>query len=171
MVTQSTKPASGEIGAATTQGTTDVTNKTKKRRAGRAVSSSDSASGSGFRTYSPLERSQMMSDIAEKVRSSGCTFKEAIKDAGISEQTFYQWKKAAAAESDSAGNQVASPSGAGRDHSRDAAQAGSAREGAVPQAEEPDIERLQEENLRLRQIFAEKLMAANEELRRRIASL
>ncbi|UVC19254.1 transposase [Mesorhizobium onobrychidis] len=49
--------------------------------------------------YSEKERAQMLAQI-EKSISGGATHKSAVKQAGISEQTYYQWKKAAAPASD-----------------------------------------------------------------------
>lgn len=45
--------------------------------------------------YSAKERAQMLSQI-EKSIAGGESIKSATKQAGISEQTYYQWKKAAA---------------------------------------------------------------------------
>jgi putative transposase len=45
--------------------------------------------------YSAKERAQMLSQI-EKSIAVGESIKSATKQAGISEQTYYQWKKAAA---------------------------------------------------------------------------
>ncbi|WP_245467241.1 MULTISPECIES: transposase [unclassified Mesorhizobium] len=49
--------------------------------------------------YSAKERPQMLAQI-EKSISGGATHKAAVKQAGISEQTYYQWKKAAQPASD-----------------------------------------------------------------------
>ncbi len=53
------------------------------------------------KTYSAKERAQLLSQI-EKSNAGGATIKSAVGDTGISEQTYYQWKKAVApvAESD-----------------------------------------------------------------------
>ncbi|PBB29427.1 transcriptional regulator [Mesorhizobium sp. WSM3866] len=48
--------------------------------------------------YSEKERAQMLAQI-EKSISGGATHKAAVKQTGISEQTYYQWKKAAPAAS------------------------------------------------------------------------
>ena len=50
--------------------------------------------------YSSKERAQKLAQI-EKAIGSGETLKSAAKHAGISEQTYYQWKKAAKPVSDS----------------------------------------------------------------------
>jgi putative transposase len=46
------------------------------------------------RTYSEKERAQKLGEI-EKQTGRGESVKAAVKKAGISEQTYYQWKKAA----------------------------------------------------------------------------
>ena len=51
------------------------------------------------KTYSEKERAQKLSQIAKSL-SGGATTKNAVGQAGISEQTYYQWKKAAAPVSD-----------------------------------------------------------------------
>ena len=45
--------------------------------------------------YSEKERAQKLGDI-ENQTGRGSSLKDAVKKAGISEQTYYQWKKAAA---------------------------------------------------------------------------
>ena len=45
--------------------------------------------------YSEKERAQKLGDI-ENQTGQGSSLKDAVKKAGISEQTYYQWKKAAA---------------------------------------------------------------------------
>ncbi len=118
-----------------------------------------------FRTYSDEERVEMMRTIAARVRDTKCTFKEAIKDAGISEQTYYQWKKL----KPSAGSGI--PAASSNLISKDQGKPRVGERGGLVLEEGPDILKLQQENLRLRQIFAEKLQAANDELRKRIALL
>ncbi len=46
------------------------------------------------KTYSEKERAQKLGQI-EKSIAGGATIKSAVGQAGISEQTYYQWKKAA----------------------------------------------------------------------------
>ena len=50
---------------------------------------------SARKTYSAKERAQKLGDI-ESQTGRGSSLKDAVKKAGISEQTYYQWKKAAA---------------------------------------------------------------------------
>lgn len=52
------------------------------------------------KVYSAKERAQILGQI-EKTISRGDSIKSATKQAGVSEQTYYQWKKAAASTSDS----------------------------------------------------------------------
>ena len=47
------------------------------------------------KTYSAKERAQKLGDI-ENQTGRGSSIKDAVKKAGISEQTYYQWKKAVA---------------------------------------------------------------------------
>ncbi len=47
------------------------------------------------KTYSEKERSQLLARI-EKSIGRGGSIKAAVTDVGVSEQTYYQWKKAAA---------------------------------------------------------------------------
>ncbi|UCI22907.1 transposase (plasmid) [Mesorhizobium sp. B2-1-8] len=53
----------------------------------------------GRKIYSSKERAQKLGQI-EKSIGSGETLKSAARQAGISEQTYYQWKKAATPPSD-----------------------------------------------------------------------
>ncbi|MEV8882336.1 MULTISPECIES: transposase [Mesorhizobium] len=48
----------------------------------------------GRKIYSENERAQMLALIQKSI-SGGATHKSAVKQAGISEQTYYQWKRAA----------------------------------------------------------------------------
>lgn len=52
------------------------------------------------KTYSEKERAQKLAQI-EKSIAGGATSKSAVSQAGISEQTYYQWKKVAAPAADS----------------------------------------------------------------------
>ncbi|BCH27171.1 hypothetical protein MesoLjLc_70530 [Mesorhizobium sp. L-8-10] len=51
------------------------------------------------KVYSGKERAQMLAQVETSI-SGGTTLKSAVKQAGISEQTYYHWKKAAAPRSD-----------------------------------------------------------------------
>jgi hypothetical protein len=68
------------------------------RKAPNAASQAEEAPAATVRTgrriYSEKERAQMLALIQKSI-SGGATLKSAVKEAGISEQTYYQWKKAA----------------------------------------------------------------------------
>lgn len=97
------------------------------------------------RRHSESERLEKLSQI-EHLLSEGSTLKAAAKEAGISDQTFYQWKRAA-------------PS--------------SDAKSADPAPTEDSLTTLIEleaENLRLRRLLAEKLRAENADLRKRLGT-
>lgn len=66
----------------------------------KAAEAPAAAVRTGRRTYSSKERAGMLSQI-EKSIGGGATIKNAVGQAGISEQTYYHWKKAAPPASDS----------------------------------------------------------------------
>nr|WP_278555408.1 transposase [Brucella anthropi] len=85
--------------------------------------------------YSVKERAQKLGQI-EKSISRGESIKSATRQVGISEQTYYQWKKAAA---------------------------------AVPEGGElKDLIALEEENVRLKKLLAERLRKENAELKKKL---
>jgi putative transposase len=98
------------------------------------------------RAYTEQEKSEKLREIATRV-SDGSTLKDAIKSAGISEQTYYHWRGAAkpAEQKDTTGTKP------------------------LPAGDElADLVQLEEENQRLRKLLAEKLRAENAELRKRL---
>ncbi|MFC0808568.1 transposase [Ensifer sp. P24N7] len=98
------------------------------------------------RGYSEQEKSEKLRLIETQVGEGG-TLKDAIKSAGISEQTYYHWK-AAAKPAEPKGTNSTKP---------------------VPAGDElADLVQLEEENQRLRKRLAEKLRAENAELRKRL---
>lgn len=98
------------------------------------------------RGYSEQEKSEKLKLIETKV-SGGNTLKDAIKSAGISEQTYYQWKGAA----------------------KPVEQKGTKSTKPLPAGDElADLVKLEEENQRLRKQLAEKLRAENADLRKRL---
>ncbi|MCW1413821.1 transposase [Rhizobium sp. 1AS11] len=97
------------------------------------------------RRYSDTERAEKLAQIETRA-SEGETLKAAIKEAGISEQTFYQWKRAAGAAMEPKAKAEAS---------------------AVVDTL-ADLIALEEENKLLRIQLAEKLRAENAELRKRL---
>ena len=94
------------------------------------------------RRYSQAERADKLAAIDADI-TKGATLKAAVKSAGVSEQTYYQWKKAAN-----------TPEKARRPTSEGIAFA--------------DLIELEAENQRLRVQLANKLRAENEELRMRL---
>jgi len=91
----------------------------------------------GFTEQEKLER---VRDIDEQV-AGGNTLKSAVEKSGISDQTYYQWKKAL----------VAAPQSA-----------------ISEDGEFAEFIQLDEENRRLRKLLAEKLRTENAEFRRRL---
>jgi len=69
--------------------------KKNSRQSAKATEASAPATRATRKTYSQKERAQKLSQI-EKSIAGGATTKNAVGQAGISEQTYYQWKKAAA---------------------------------------------------------------------------
>lgn len=97
----------------------------------------------GRRRYSQDEKSAKLAQIERSVAEGG-THKAAVKDSGISMQTYYQWKR-------SAGEPVKTQR---RPAQRDTAFA--------------ELVELEAENQKLRKQLAEKLRAENAELRKRL---
>ncbi len=96
------------------------------------------------RRYSQQERIEKLKRIETQVTEAKGTLKDAIKGAGISEQTYYQWKRTVKPVDQrdekllSAGDELA------------------------------DLVQLEAENQRLRKRLAEKLRAENTELRKKL---
>ncbi|WP_026622804.1 putative transposase (plasmid) [Ensifer sp. WSM1721] len=102
--------------------------------------------GAKRRGYTEQEKSERLRLIETHV-SEGGTLKDAIKSAGISEQTYYHWKDAA----------------------KPVAQKGTKNTKPLPAGDDlADLVQLEEENQRLRKLLAEKLRAENAELRKRL---
>ncbi|AUX79500.1 transposase [Sinorhizobium fredii] len=116
------------------------------RAAAEPVQATSKASAAKRRRYSEEERNDKLKLIETQV-VGGSTLKDAIKSAGISEQTYYQWKGAAKpAEQKLTKGTKPGPAG----------------------DELADLVQLEEENQRLRKRLAEKLRAENAELRKRL---
>jgi putative transposase len=96
------------------------------------------------RRSSEQERTEKLKLIEMRVTEGTVTLKDAIKSAGISEQTYYNWKRAVRPVDQ--GNKKPVPVG----------------------DEFADLVQLEGENQRLRKILAEKLRAENAELRKRL---
>ncbi|MGK9286934.1 transposase [Sinorhizobium meliloti] len=100
--------------------------------------------GSKVRKYSADERAEKLTMIQSLLSVGKSTLKDALKQVGITEQTYYNWKKAA----QPASQKTAEPVSQGDDLK--------------------DLLDLEEENKRLRKILAERLRAENAELRKRL---
>ncbi|MCG5480882.1 transposase [Sinorhizobium alkalisoli] len=124
----------------------------KKQRSPRprkaaAVEAKPEASAAGVsvtkpRKYGEQEKAEKLKLIETQVAEGKSKLKDAIKSAGISEQTYYQWKRAAKLDDK--------------------------RESLTTDDELADLVRLENENQRLRKLLAEKLRAENAELRKRL---
>jgi putative transposase len=96
------------------------------------------------RKYSEQEKIEKLKTIETDISEGTSTLKDAIKNAGISEQTYYNWKQAAKPVEKS-------------------------DEKPVPAGDAlADLVQLEEENRRLRKLLAEKLRSENAELRKRL---
>ncbi|MEI9413113.1 transposase [Mesorhizobium salmacidum] len=84
-VAQSLKPKPGKTSPAHNNGAVAQT----------PTSGSGAAIGSGRKIYSAKERAEKLSEM-QKSMNGGATLKLAAKQAGISEQTYYHWKRASA---------------------------------------------------------------------------
>ena len=93
------------------------------------------------RRYSEIERSQKV-EVIDADLAKGATLRAAVKSAGVSEQTYYQWKRIAktSQETEQTSHNIAFA----------------------------DLVELEAENQRLRRQLAEKLRRENEELRKRL---
>jgi putative transposase len=99
---------------------------------------------SNHRNYSAEERNAKLELIGTQISEGASTLKDAIKSAGISEQTYYKWKRTMKPVEQTEAKHV-------------------------PIDDEiADLVQLEEENKRLRKILAEKLRAENAELRKRL---
>lgn len=94
--------------------------------------------------HSDAEKAEKLSLIDSRL-ASGTTLKAAIEEVGISEQTYYNWKRVAPVP---AGNTDAP---------------------AVIQDSLADLLALEAENLRLRTLLTQKLRAENAELRKKLS--
>ncbi|NRP75540.1 hypothetical protein ILFOPFJJ_06463 [Ensifer psoraleae] len=129
-------------------GTESQTGK-KQRSARRQKATAEQIRGSKTtaakpKKYSEQERVEKLKLIETEVAEHNSTLKDAIKRAGISEQTYYQWKRAAKPVGQKADTPVSTTD------------------------ELADLVQLENENQRLRNLLAEKLRTENAELRRRL---
>jgi putative transposase len=72
--------------------------RTRSAKSGKPAASAEAvvspAARAALKVYSETERAQKLGQI-EKQTGRGESIKAAVKNAGISEQTYYQWKKVA----------------------------------------------------------------------------
>jgi putative transposase len=94
--------------------------------------------------FSEQERAEKLKLIETQVAAGTSSLKDAIKTASISEQTYYNWKRALRPVD----QRQEKPAPAGDEFA--------------------DLVQLEEENQRLRKILAEKLRAENADLRKRL---
>jgi putative transposase len=105
-----------------------------------------------IRRHTPEERAEKLRQIDKTLAKGGISLKAAVEALGISDQTYYQWKRAG--KMDKSAAPAASPSVA---------------ETSLSLGNElAELIKLEEENQRLRQLLGEKLRAENAELRRRL---
>ncbi|GAA2830677.1 putative transposase [Aminobacter aminovorans] len=104
------------------------------------------------KTYSQSERAEKLKLISTKVAEGNSPLQEVVKSAGISVQTYYQWKRsekpAAKRNEVPAARKVVKTATGGNDLA--------------------ELVQLEAENNRLRALLAEKLRAENLELRKRL---
>lgn len=100
--------------------------------------------------HTASERTEKLRRIEEALEKGGVSLKAAVEAVGISDQTYYQWKRA--------------------EKSKGVASNAIAPFAAPPSLgnELADLIKLEQENQRLRQSLGEKLRAENAELRRRL---
>lgn len=107
----------------------------------KAANAATAIAASKSRRHSESEKAEKLAEIERRLRE-GSTLKAASEAAGISDQTFYQWKRSAP----SANVTVSAPQ-------KDSL---------------ADLVEIEAENLRLRGLLAQKLRAENTELRKRL---
>lgn len=112
-------------------------------RSGSKAVSGKSATAK-VRKHTEQEKLEKLETIEKEVSQGGRTLKAAVKTAGISEQTYYNWRQTAKPIEHDDGQSLSSGD------------------------ELADLVRLEEENKKLRKRLAEKLRAENAELRRRL---
>ncbi|KAB2785430.1 transposase [Brucella anthropi] len=139
------EPRPAKAAAAPTAKTTRAASKPVK--AAKAASKAEPAATppveSKRNRYTPAQRASILASIEKATKGGKTTLKAALQETEVSEQTYYNWKNAAA-------KKAPAPS------------AGSSSDDLS------SLVALEAENLKLRQELAAKLRAENEELRRRL---
>ncbi|MDI5929429.1 transposase [Rhizobium leguminosarum] len=137
-------PPDGTVATETAPETPKKVSRTKKAILERTRADSSKPAKPKVRGLSDQDKLQKIHEI-EAQMAGGATLKDAVKSAGISDQTFYLWKKALF--------QSVSPVS------------------AAPVSVDDELAefiQLEEENRRLRSLLSEKLRAENANLRKRL---
>ncbi|TCP80822.1 putative transposase [Rhizobium sp. PP-CC-2G-626] len=130
--------------------------KTKSRNSDPGKRQTADTAKRQIKRHTASERADKLRQVEESLTRGGMSLKAAVEAVGISDQTYYQWKRAG-----KPANAAAAKSTPPSPHSRPVPTASLGNELA-------DLIKLEEENQRLRQLLAEKLRAENTELRRRL---
>lgn len=127
----------------------------RQQAAGAQVKAA-AAKTSKQRKHSEHERAEKLRQIETQVAEGSTTIRDAIKSAGISEQTYYHWKK------------IAEPVGRTAGEVADDVKERTDSTPITAGDDLQDLLLLEAENQRLRKLLAEKLRAENTELRKRL---
>ena len=123
--------------------------RTKRSGSGKAAVAATNMGKSKTRGLSDDEKLELIREIEAQV-GNGVTLKDAVKAIGISDQTYYVWKKALSqTTSSNTASTVEAPAVSGDD-------------------EIAEFVELEQENRRLRKLLSEKLRAENADLRKRL---
>lgn len=137
-------PPDGTVAAEAGPAAPKKASRAKNARAEKPRADSSKQAKPRTRRLSDQEKLERIGQIEAQI-AGGATLKDAVKIAGISDETYYQWKKAA---------------------SQPVTQASVAS--ASVDDELAEFIQLEEENRRLRKLLAEKLRAENADLRKRL---
>ncbi|PSS59987.1 transcriptional regulator [Ensifer sp. NM-2] len=151
MVEENTAPASVAVDDATAAKAPEAKKRNAAKRQKAAAepvrlsnATAAKATGGKTRKHSAEEKLKKLKSIEAQVADGASTLKDAIKSAGMSAQTYYNWK------------------GSVRSGSQTAAE-------LVPTGDEfAELVQLEAENQRLRRLLCEKLRAENSDLRKRL---
>lgn len=147
-------PQMSEDADNTEVGQPDEAGRKSRRRTSKKTRTEEPATRK-IKRHTAAERAEKLQRIEEALANGGVSLKAAVEAVGVSDQTYYQWKRA---------DKPAHVAPA-------AATAPSPPASAAPASlgnELAELIKLEEENQRLRQLLGEKLRAENAELRRRL---
>ena len=153
-MTDEQQPGSLETTSVSEQSDTKLTSQKPAPAGGRSKSGKRGAAAKAAtgQRYSAKERAAKIAQI-ETRSSEGMNLKAAIKEAGISEQTYYRWKHSAEPQ---------------EEPEKTASQQKTEKKPGAELETLEDLVALEAENIRLRTQLAEKLRAENAELRKRL---